>query len=80
MLCRMRDADALPQAVLESCQRPFHRRGAFKGPSWKYSHSVEGDIASAEPMGGVGGCRSAATALPNRWLYIPAVQPKAISG
>lgn len=42
MASRILDEGALPQAVLDNCQRPTQRRGGVNGPSWKDSQRVGG--------------------------------------
>jgi hypothetical protein len=43
MAARICELDAVPHALLESCQRPFQIRGTVKGPISNVSKLADGD-------------------------------------
>ena len=43
MASRICELDAVPHALLESCQRPFQIRGTVNGPISKVSKLVDGE-------------------------------------
>ncbi len=53
MAARICELDAVPHALLESCQRPFQIRGTVKGPISKVSKLADGDDMAVR-LGGRG--------------------------